>query len=38
MNARRHLDIVDAIATGDADKAAAAVVEHMTAAADTLVT
>lgn len=37
MNARRHLDIVDAIATGDADAAAATIVEHMEAAANTLV-
>ncbi len=37
MDARRHLDIVDAIDTGDADKAAATVTAHMMAAADTLV-
>lgn len=37
MDARRHLDIVDAIATGDTDKAAATIAAHMDAAADTLV-
>ncbi|WP_068278802.1 GntR family transcriptional regulator [Aldersonia kunmingensis] len=37
MNAKRHFDIVDAIESGDGDKAAATVVEHMTVAADVLV-
>jgi DNA-binding FadR family transcriptional regulator len=37
MNAKRHLDIVDAIESGDGDKAAAAVVDHMAGAAATLV-
>ena len=37
MDAKRHLEIVDAIESGDADKAAAAVREHMAGAAETLV-
>jgi DNA-binding GntR family transcriptional regulator len=37
MNAKRHHDIVDAIESGDGDKAAAAVVDHMAGAADTVV-
>jgi DNA-binding GntR family transcriptional regulator len=37
MNAKRHHDIVDAIESGDGDKAAAAVLDHMAGAADTLV-
>lgn len=37
MNAARHLEIVDAIETGDAERAAATVREHMSGAADTLV-
>ena len=37
MNATRHLEIVEAIETGDADQAAAKVREHMSGAADTLV-
>lgn len=37
MDAGRHLDIVDAIATGDAEKAAATVAQHMDVAAETLV-
>jgi DNA-binding GntR family transcriptional regulator len=37
MDARRHSDIVDAIESGDADKAAAAVREHMAGAATVLV-
>jgi DNA-binding GntR family transcriptional regulator len=37
MSAKRHLDIVDAIESGDGDKAAAAVVDHMAGAAETLV-
>jgi DNA-binding GntR family transcriptional regulator len=37
MNAKRHLDMVDAIESGDGDKAAAAVVDHMAGAAATLV-
>jgi DNA-binding GntR family transcriptional regulator len=37
MNAKRHHDIVDAIESGDGDKAAAAVVDHMAGAAETLV-
>lgn len=37
MNAKRHHDIVDAIESGDGDKAAAAVVGHMAGAAETLV-
>jgi DNA-binding GntR family transcriptional regulator len=38
MNAKRHHDIVDAIESGDGDKAAVAVVGHMAGAAETLVT
>jgi DNA-binding GntR family transcriptional regulator len=38
MDAKRHSDIVDAIESGDADKAAAAVREHMAGAASVLVT
>jgi len=37
MNAKRHHDIVDAIESGDGDKAAAAVRHHMAGAAETLV-
>jgi DNA-binding GntR family transcriptional regulator len=37
MDAKRHLEIVDAIESGDADKAAAAVRDHMAGAAETLV-
>ncbi|MCV7345672.1 GntR family transcriptional regulator [Mycolicibacterium rhodesiae] len=37
MNARRHHDIVDAIESGDGQRAAAAVQEHMTGAASVLV-
>jgi DNA-binding GntR family transcriptional regulator len=38
MDAKRHSDIVDAIESGDADKAAATVSEHMAGAASVLVT
>lgn len=38
MDSKRHLVIVDAIESGDADKAAAAVAEHMSGAASVLVT
>ncbi len=38
MDAKRHLEIVDAIESGDRSKAAAAVVDHMAGAAETLVT
>ncbi len=37
MNAKRHHDIVDAVESGDGDKAASAVVGHMAGAAETLV-
>lgn len=37
MNAKRHHDIVDAIESGDSQRAAAAVQEHMTGAASVLV-
>lgn len=37
MNAARHLEIVDAIESGEADRAAATVREHMSGAASTLV-
>jgi DNA-binding GntR family transcriptional regulator len=37
MDAKRHLEIVDAIESGDADKAAATVREHMSGAATVLV-
>jgi DNA-binding GntR family transcriptional regulator len=37
MDARRHHDIVDAIESGDGDKAAATVQEHMAGAANVLV-
>src|SRR5262249_5897027 len=37
MDAKRHHDIVDAIESGDADKAAATVREHMAGAATVLV-
>ena len=37
MSAKRHHDIVDAIESGDGDKAAAAVGHHMAGAAETLV-
>jgi DNA-binding GntR family transcriptional regulator len=37
MDAKRHSDIVDAIESGDAHKAAATVRDHMAAAADVLV-
>lgn len=37
VNAKRHHDIVDAIESGNGDKAAAAVVDHMAGAAETLV-
>ncbi|WP_431232853.1 GntR family transcriptional regulator [Mycolicibacterium psychrotolerans] len=37
MNAKRHHDIVDAIESGDGERAAAAVQEHMTGAASNLV-
>ena len=37
MDVKRHLEIVDAIEFGDADKAAAAVRDHMAGAAETLV-
>jgi DNA-binding GntR family transcriptional regulator len=37
MDAKRHLEIVEAIEFGDADKAAAAVRDHMAGAAETLV-
>ncbi len=37
MNAARHQEIVDAIETGDADQAAAKVRDHMSGAANTLV-
>jgi DNA-binding GntR family transcriptional regulator len=37
MNAKRHHDIVDAIESGDGDRAAAAVQDHMTGAASVLV-
>ena len=38
MDVNRHMEIVNAIAVGDGDVAAAAVVEHMAGAADNLVT
>ncbi|WP_059015582.1 GntR family transcriptional regulator [Mycobacterium sp. M26] len=38
MDSKRHLVIVDAIESGDADEAAAAVAEHMSGAASVLVT
>ncbi len=38
MDAKRHLEIVDAIESGDTDKAAASVMGHMAGAAETLVT
>jgi DNA-binding GntR family transcriptional regulator len=38
MDAKRHLEIVDAIESGDSNKAAAAVLDHMAGAAETLVT
>jgi DNA-binding GntR family transcriptional regulator len=38
MNAKRHHDIIDAIESGDGGKAAAAVLDHMSGAAETLVT
>jgi DNA-binding GntR family transcriptional regulator len=38
MDAKRHLEIVDAIESGDGGKAAAAVLDHMAGAAETLVT
>ncbi len=37
MDAKRHYEIVDAIESGDADKAAAAVLDHMAGAAGVLV-
>ncbi len=37
MDATRHVEIVDAIESGDVAKAAKAVAAHMAAAADTLV-
>jgi len=37
MDAKRHHDIVDAIESGDTDRAAAAVIEHMAGAATVLV-
>jgi DNA-binding GntR family transcriptional regulator len=37
MNAKRHYDIVDAIESGDADQASAAVRDHMAGAAQVLV-
>ena len=37
MDAKRHLEIVDAIESGDAEKAAATVRAHMAGAAETLV-
>lgn len=37
MDAKRHHDIVDAIESGDADRAAATVLDHMTCAATVLV-
>ncbi len=37
MDAKRHLEIVDAIESGDGDTAAAAVRDHMAGAAETLV-
>jgi DNA-binding GntR family transcriptional regulator len=37
MDAKRHFDIVDAIESGDAGKAAATVREHMAGAATVLV-
>jgi DNA-binding FadR family transcriptional regulator len=37
MDARRHQEIVDAIESGDADAAAASVLNHMTGAASILV-
>ena len=37
MDAKRHHDIVDAIESGDADSAAAAVRDHMAGAATVLV-
>jgi DNA-binding GntR family transcriptional regulator len=37
MDAKRHLEIVDAIESGDADKAAVTVREHMAGAATVLV-
>jgi DNA-binding GntR family transcriptional regulator len=37
MDAKRHHDIVDAIESGDGDKAAATVQEHMSGAANVLV-
>lgn len=37
MDAKRHMEIVDAIEAGDADLAASAVVSHMAGAADVLV-
>jgi DNA-binding GntR family transcriptional regulator len=38
MDAKRHLEIVDAIESGDTDAAAASVMGHMAGAAETLVT
>jgi DNA-binding GntR family transcriptional regulator len=38
MDAKRHLDIVDAIDSGDGGEAAAAVMGHMAGAAETLMT
>jgi DNA-binding GntR family transcriptional regulator len=38
MDAKRHLEIVDAIESGDGDNAAVAVMGHMAGAAETLVT
>jgi DNA-binding GntR family transcriptional regulator len=38
MDAKRHLEIVDAIESGDSNNAAAAVLDHMAGAAETLVT
>jgi DNA-binding GntR family transcriptional regulator len=37
MDAKRHLEIVDAIESGDCYKAAASVMDHMAGAAETLV-
>ena len=37
LDAKRHLEIVDAIESGDAEKAGAAVRAHMAGAAATLV-
>jgi DNA-binding GntR family transcriptional regulator len=37
MNAKRHHDIIDAIESGDGEEAAAAVLDHMAGAAETLV-